>query len=186
MTSKALIRKIPWKIALPTIAVLLELWLWHLDRLWAIGAAKWDDTAVTSAQGLSVLLNGPVAEFLRWWTPTGLVYISIFWAGVGWLTDRRLAGNRTAAVGPRWLGRSLCAVGFALGALLLFHAVSEVLLNRCYPYLLDRAFWESPHAHLLGRELTTLAEVIWGLICVMYFGKSLLSLTLKRTLGAAD
>lgn len=187
VSSNNLFRRIRWRIAFPAIAVLLNLWLQHLDWFWSIGAAKWDDLAATSAQGLIILLNGPVFWLLFPYLPNGLDWILIitFWAWIGWLIDRPLAGNRSIVIRPRWLRGSLYALGFALGVFFLWHAGSEILFNRFYSYVMVRAFWESPHAHLMGREIETLAAAVWGLICVLCFGGKLLDLARKRPSAVA-
>jgi hypothetical protein len=179
--SNSRLQWIPYEVILPTVMSAATLALTRLDAAWSIGAGKWDDLAVTSAQGLSILLNGPAAEFFGWRAPSGLVIVAVFWAWVGWLTDRRLSGNRAPVIPIRSLRRSLYALGFALGALLLFHAVTESRLQGYYSYLLKRAVWASPHAHLLGREITSLGEIIWGIFCLVYFGDKLLGLSLRTT-----
>jgi len=173
-------RWIPWKIVLPTTGLALTILLDRLDALWMIGAGKWDDLPVTSAQGLSALMNGPVSEFFGFRAPAQWIFIGIFWAWVGWLVDRRFAGIAAPVLRLKWLRGSLYALGFALGALLLWHAFTESRFNGYYPWLLDRAFWHSPKAHLLGREITTLGEIVWGTICLFYFGSKLLGLSLRR------
>lgn len=182
VSSKNLFQRIPWKIALPVVTVLLNLWLRHLDRLWSIGAGKWDDLAVTSAEGLRVLLNGPAVRFFDRFLPNGLVWVLIivFWWWVGWLIDRRFAGNRSAVIRPRWVAGGFYALGFALGALLLWVAVIQVRFNQYYPWLFQREFWASPKVHLLGPEIITLGMMIWGLICLLYFGDKLLGLTFRH------
>ena len=172
--------RVQWKIALPLLMVPISAILGHLDSVWLIGAGKWDDLPVTSAQGLSALINGPVSEFLGFRTPMEWMLIGVFWIWVGWLADRRIAGNRAPLVHYRWIRKSLYALGFALGALLLSHPILTLRSSGFYSYLLNRPFWSSPRVHLLGREITALAEIIWGTFCCFYFGNKLLGLTLKR------
>jgi hypothetical protein len=169
-------QKIPWKIVLPATMGVATLLLSHLDDIWMRGAGKWDDLPVTSAHGLSVLLNGPVAEFLGWSAPGGLIPVTVFWTCVGWLTDRKVAGNKTPAVRPWWLRAGLYTLGFGLGALLLWHAFTQSRFSSFYPVLFHRTLWNSPVAHLLGRQIIIVGEIIWGLICTVYFGNKLLGL----------
>lgn len=173
-------QRTPWKVVLPLIAVTITLMFYRLDARWMIGAGKWDDLPVTSAQGLSALMNGPVSGLFGFRGPVQLIFIGISWAWVGWLVDRRLAGIATPVLRLKWLRRTLYALGFALGAFLLWHALAESQFNRYCPWLLNRALWRSPKAHLLGREISTLGGAVWGAIYLIYFGSKLLGLSLRR------
>ena len=130
------LHRAPWKIVLPVLMIPVTIALSRLDDVWMAGAGKWDDLPVASAQGLSALMNGPISQFFGFRTPAQWILIGIFWAWVGWLFDRRMTGIRTAVIRHRGTRRGFYAVGFALGAMLLFIAVTETRFTSYYYYLL--------------------------------------------------
>lgn len=178
VTHRRILQRIPWKVILPMVMVALTVILSYLDSVWMVGAGKWDDLPVTSAWGLSVLINGPMSDFLGFARPSEWALIAAFWAWVGWLVDRRAAGIMAPVVRPKWLRISLYALGFAIGGLLLWQAylteaASGRFLFRHVSFLFSYALWNSPRAHLLGREISAVGEVIWGSFCSIYFANKL-------------
>jgi len=189
VTAKAILRTIPWKFALPAISVVLTLYLIHLDELWSIGAGKWDDMFVTSASGMVRLLNGPVATLLGGLTlRVYLVVGAVFWAWTGYLFDRRLHGIPESTIRRRWVRWILYALGFALACLLIFASAQSL---RFYDARYLNFLWRilkspTPHRKLLGRDVTTIAMLGWGVGCLVYFSRNLWVLAVSPPLGAGS
>jgi len=160
--------------------------LLYLDEVWLSRAAGYDDMPVGSAQGLAALLDGPgwfIGHYS--WVPVHilgedvnlgpLVWVAIFWSWVGWLLDRRLLGTAPPVIRTRWLRRSLYSVGFSLA--LLFLLTGAMFIQREYEVFLRLGrFLRSPWRFLLGREITAVAGVLWGMVGLYYFGAKLLGL----------
>lgn len=183
VSAKSILRRIPWKFALPTISIALTLYLIHLDALWSIGAGKWDDMAVTSARGMVWLLNGPVAIFFGWNASIQLLGIAVFWAWMGYLFDRRLHDIRGSTIRRQWIRWILYAMGFALACLLIFASAQDLrFYNTHYLNFLWRILKNpTPHRKLLGRDVTTIAMLVWGVAYWVYFLRKLWSLAVLRS-----
>jgi hypothetical protein len=186
VTAKSILRRIPWKFALPATSVLLTLYFIHLDALWSIGAGKWDDMAVTSASGLVGLINGPVAILLGGLKLRAyLVVGAAFWAWTGYLFDRRLRGIRESTIRRRWVRWILYALGFALACLVLLASAESLrFYHMHYLSFLSRVLKSpTPHRKLLGRDVITIAMLGWGVGYLIYFSRKLWSLAISPSLG---
>jgi hypothetical protein len=182
MSGRNILRKIPWKIALPGIVLIITMFLLHLDKIWLQKTRGVDQMYGTSAWGLVCLLIWP-GLFLSFWLRYLPAIISgfyvydwgrlgaglLFWACIGWLLDRRLAGVVRPVVPSRWIRISLYTLGFAVAiyALVLGGLGVVRMIPFVFPQLVSR--W----IYLMGPELN-LAAAVWGLIGACYFGSKLL------------
>jgi hypothetical protein len=167
--------------------------LFRLDALWMRGAFYLDDMPVTTARGLIGIANGPGFVLTFWlrlppvrvcgsemWDTGRLAGIVVFWAGIGWLLDRRLAGMRAPLIHQRWLRGSLHALGFGAAVIFLGSALWEIHQ--------ELGVWEhmgefltSPRWRLMGREALHTGGVLWGSIYATYFGSKLLDFRSHRS-----
>lgn len=177
----AVLNTIRWKLVFPAIAGALTLELIHLDRLWMIGAGKWDDMAVTTAHGLILLVNGPFCFVLAGFAGESynsalLIFALMWWSSLGWLLDRRLQrGTHLIKVG--WARAAAFSIGLAISCLMLLLALvyvrSTMLLGtgirKYVTFILVGPF---PH-RLLGRETSVVASTVWSAGFAIYFASKL-------------
>jgi hypothetical protein len=159
----------------------ITLFLFHLDRLWMIGAFRWDDLPATSALGLMALLDAPALWIWRllsmsrasWILPPGVgISLStlLFWSWVGLHLDRRRQRDFEPILSAVWLRAALYALAIAVSLLFLYAGLKATIELHG---LKIRLLWEcmisrSPKRILLGREITDVAYVLWGTVCVAY------------------
>jgi hypothetical protein len=164
-------RKLRWTLVFPAIMVSVALPLSYLDKVWLRGAGVWDDMPVTTAQGLAALLIGP-SPLIVAKLPARLLGVAAFWTWLGFLLDRRFSGIRGPIIRNVWLRVVLYSLGFIFalmfvreGALHMSHAELD--------YLCRALRSSSPRRTLLGRELTTVARLLWGVGYTLYFSVKL-------------
>jgi hypothetical protein len=182
--------RVSWDVALPAMMAATAVLLLHLDGVWSRDSGKWDHMAVTTAQGLAVLLAGPGCLLPTASLSLQLFGAVVFWGWLGFLLDRRLRGLRAPIIRTPWLRGVLYSLGFVL-ACVSVHEGSPLLrlLNAEYAgyrhnlWLTLRS--ASPLRTLLGRDLITIAEFIWGAGYVLYFGVKLWQLATGRQ-GSCD
>ncbi len=162
-----------WKFVLPAIMIPLATVLFYLDQMWLRRADRWDDNPLSTAQGLAALLLGP-SPLIVAKLPLRLFWVAVLWTGLGFLLDRRRSGIREPIIHSLWLRVVLYSLGLMLavlfawdGSMLLRWSHAEVdYLWRCLNST-------SPRRTLLGRELTTLARLLWGTAFSAYFSLKL-------------
>ncbi|HET6181660.1 MAG TPA: hypothetical protein VFE61_32375 [Candidatus Sulfotelmatobacter sp.] len=155
--------------------VAITIILSHLDSVWRVGAGKWDDLPITTAQGLIVLLNGPAAVPRGLKTLAQLPEVPVFWAWFGYLLDRRLRGLQKPVVRNRSVRVVLYCLGFILACLFAWEGISHL---RMFDARLIRYVWRalensSSRRTLLGGLLMPIADSMWGLGYAVYFSVKL-------------
>jgi len=173
---QALLRRLSWKLALPLLMAALTIGLHYLDRAWLRAWGAWDDLAVTTARGLSVLLNGPGSFFAPGLKLSGqLLGVAIFWTWIGFLLDRRLRGIKTSTIRRIWLRVALHVVGLGVSCWLIWNVARfiEPATVRDLFKLPSIFLSNSPVRFLRGRDFVAIAEILWGLGYAIYFLKKL-------------
>lgn len=158
----------------------ITVFLFHLDRLWMIGASRWDDLPETSAVGLMALLEGPALWIWHLLLAASgdrlslilldnvVIYLSalLFWSWIGVHLDRRRQRNFQPILCAVWLRVALNVLAIAVSLLFLYEGLRAAIeLNG----LAIRLLWEcmisnSPKRILLGREITDVAYALWRLL----------------------
>jgi hypothetical protein len=166
-------RRLRWTLLLPAVALAVTIALSYLDHFWSRRDGLWDYLPVTTAQGLAALLTGPsplvVAKL-----PARLMGVAVSWAWLGFLLDRRLSGLREPIIRNEWLRPSLYFLGLILALSFAWEGSRLLHTSRAELDFLWRVLM-SPSARraLLGRELTTAAQFLWGVGFAVYFSAKL-------------
>jgi hypothetical protein len=147
--------------------------LFYLDQLWLRGAGVWDDMPVTTAQGLAALLIGP-SPLIVAKLPLRLFGVAIFWTWLGFFLDRWRSAIREPMIRSVWLRVVLYSLGPILALLFAWKGSTFLRLAHAeLDYLWRCVKSTSPHRTLLGRELTTLTRLLWGITYAAYFSLKL-------------
>lgn len=155
----------------PAIMVSVALLLSCLDKVWLRGAGVWDDMPVTTAQGLAALLIGPSPLIIAK-LPARLLGVAAFWTCLGFLLDRRLSGSRAPLIRNVRLRVVLYSLGFILALLFVWEGARHIS-HAELAYLWRTLRSSSPRRTLLGRELRTVALLLWGVGYTIYFSVKL-------------
>jgi len=179
------LRRIPWKITLPAIILVVTFLLLRLDKFCLVKARGVDDMPVSTAWGLICLLNWPAFSLTFWprwayfeffgldsWDWGRLIAALSFWALIGWLLDRKLSGSVGPIIRRRWLRICLCTLGLLIALLALGIGILETIGNG-YMWVHFREVLRSNWVYVLGREINSLAPAIWGVIFSSYFANKL-------------
>lgn len=197
MDKPGFLRRIPWKIALPVITLGVTIVLLRLDEICLVKGRGADDMPVSSAWGLLCLLHWPVFFLTsfgsRWMNGEFLglnLYVEVhvaaallFWALMGWLLDRKLAGRIDPLIRSRAIRIGLYTLGLLVALFALLVGIPETI-GYARTWIHFNEILRSKWIYLLGREINSLAAAIWGLTSTLYFGNRLLGLTLKRAHSA--
>jgi hypothetical protein len=189
--ARNIVQKISWKIAFPAIILLATIALLHLDQVWLEKTRRMDDMPITSAWGLICFLNWPALFLTFWlrWVPDvpilgvyslydceRLVASLAFWACLGWILDRRLAGLATPIITSKPIRIGSYILGFSVALYAMFAGASASawwLLHLLW-------FMKSRWIYLMGRELNSFAAAVWGLVGTIYFCNKLFGAKFRR------
>ncbi len=172
-----ILKKIPWQVVLPLFMAAATTGLYYLDRAWLRTGSTWDDSAVSTAQGMAALINGPGSSITNGMKLFGqLLGVAIFWSWSGFLLDRRLNGTRTPIVQRTRVRIILYFIGLMLACWSVWSA-ARFFSPETFNYLsrLSRILLSSsPRRTLLGREFIAAAKIFWGSGYALYFSRKLL------------
>ena len=135
------------------------------------------------ARLFAILLTGP-GFLLSFWMPgiyvSGKYYevgrllgVAFFWAGIGWLLDRRLRGLRTPVIPPRWI-RALLYSGLLTFSITVIWALLSGLQSQ--EMLPAPLLWRILEVFgLRASVLNQYADLCWAVVGVVYFGSKLVT-----------